>query len=676
MRDFRIRRRQMLTLFACGLPAFVPVTMRAASTSTESPPGLLDLHLEQLMQLPIEFVSGVSKYEQSVRDAPAGVTVFTAADIRNYGWRTLSDALRAAPGFHIRSDRFYDYVGNRGFTRPYDYNSRTLVLINGHRINDAIYQQGSVGTEFILDLDLIERIEIIRGPGSSVYGSNAFYGAINIIPKKGRDFSGGQAAVTVGSEPSAKGRVTVGERTQSGVEYTISATGWTSRGENNFDLPDTWRARDPSLTARQAKGQDGLEHRSAYANVSWRGFEAETGYVRRLKEVLPPVYFTNVNTPAHGIDERGYALLRASGEPTPDANLTAKIAIDYYRYDGRFSPAFAQFQPLEICADSISIDSELRWHQTFAARHELIAGVEYQEHFRQNFGRRSLANNSIDVRVRASSRYISPFTQFDWEINEAVILSVGARYDHYSTGEHRPTPRIGLIWNPTTATTLKLLYGESFRVPNIEERDSPEEGVISNPELGPETNQTGEIAAEHRLNSTWRLDGHLYHISSNDLITTVPTFANPADPNESTYANVQNFTTTGLDLGTTAYFTNGVQFRASGTLQYTKDNRTKSSASDAPRTLLKLAASTPLGPKWLRASGELQHVGERLDGDGAPLGDYLIANLTVRAAPVWRRWDLAVSIYNLGDVRWNDAKNSGHIVSAPQSVIIRVVCDF
>ena len=87
--------------------------------------------------VPVEFVTGASKYEQSIQRAPASVTVLTSEDIRNYGWQTLSDALRSAPGFFINSDRFYDYIGNRGFTRPFDYNSRTLVLVNGHRINDG-----------------------------------------------------------------------------------------------------------------------------------------------------------------------------------------------------------------------------------------------------------------------------------------------------------------------------------------------------------------------------------------------------------------------------------------------------------------------------------------------------------------------------------------------------------
>jgi iron complex outermembrane receptor protein len=226
----RIGSRTLLSLLAL-LTVGLSQSMRANSRAPQpSPDSLGDISLEELMEIPVETVSGVSKYEQTTRRAPAGVTLYTAAEIRNHGWRTLADVLRNAPGVHIRSDRFYDYVGNRGFTRPYDYNSRTLLLIDGHRINDPIYQQGSVGTDFILDLDLVDRIEVIQGPGSSVYGSSAFYGAINIIPKTGRDLAGGEASLAVGSEPSAKTRVSVGDRTAGGVEYLVSASQFSSRG--------------------------------------------------------------------------------------------------------------------------------------------------------------------------------------------------------------------------------------------------------------------------------------------------------------------------------------------------------------------------------------------------------------------------------------------------------------
>lgn len=648
---------------------------------TSSEP-LQEMSLEQLMEVPVESVTGVSKYEQSIRRAPAGVTVFTAADIKNYGWTTLSDALRAAPGLHVRNDRFYEYLGTRGFTRSYDYNSRTLILLDGHRLDDSIYQQGAIGTDFILDLDLVERIEVIRGPGSSVYGSNAFYGAVNVIPKTGRDIGGAQVGLTLGSEPSGKARFTVGDRTTDGVDYIVSATEWWSRGESDFSLPASWRAVAPArLTGNTASNQDDMHHQSVFARTTWRGISAEVAYSRREKEVLPLVYFTPRDTEANGNDERAYLVLRASGEVGENSTLDAKVALDLYQYEGLFSPPITGFSPVSPYADSLSLNGEVRWRHTFADVQSFVLGAEYQENLRQDFGvdMPALPGGSLFA-VRETSRYVSPFAQLDWEFFPELRASLGGRFDYYDTGEEKFTPRVGLIWDVRPSTTLKLLYGEAFRVPNLAER-SPGEGVVQNPNIGPETNRTWEIIAEQRFGPVWRLDSHFYHTVSNDLITTVLTNTNPLDPNEVTYGNVQRFVTRGFDVGPGAYFESGLQLRASVTLQETYDDATNKVVADAPCTLGKLHISAPLREKWLRASVEVLYVGDRKDSGGVDglvrdTGDYVTANLTLRAARVWHRWDLSLSVYNLADHTWSDPQNVGQITAPPRSIALRAQMDF
>ena len=87
---------------------------------------------------------------------------------KRYGYRTLADILRSVRGFYVTNDRNYSYLGVRGFSRPGDYNARILLLVDGHRLNDNIFGAALIGTEFPLDVDLIERVEIIRGPSSSL----------------------------------------------------------------------------------------------------------------------------------------------------------------------------------------------------------------------------------------------------------------------------------------------------------------------------------------------------------------------------------------------------------------------------------------------------------------------------------------------------------------------------
>jgi outer membrane receptor for ferrienterochelin and colicins len=668
------RRHLHLVLVA----ALLGLNSKGLANQTEN---LAKLDLEQLMEISVESVSGVSKYAQSIRHAPASVTVLSAADIRNYGWRTLADALRTAPGFHIRNDRFYEYVGNRGFTRSYDYNSRTLVLVDGHRINDPIYQQGSVGTDFLLDPDLIERIEIIRGPGSSVYGSSAFNGAINIIPKKGRDLAGGQAAVSVDSSPGAKGRVSVGDRTVSGVEYLVSATASDSRGETNFTLPKAWRDATGS-NATQSNDDDDTGQRQLYVRVAWRRLETEAAYGKRQKEILPTIYTTQLDPTATASDERAYWLLRATGEPLPDATVTAKTGVDYYGYDGIFlnevqkdstetKPHFDLRHPE---ASSLSLNHELKWHQTYIEGHSLLLGVEVQNNLRletHNINETHPADSKTSP--TESNYYFSPFGQFDYQIASPLRLSVGGRYDDYSTGEKRLSPRTGLIWDPSRSTVFKLLYGESFRVPNLDERRPSEPNAVANPALQPETNRGYELVCEHTFSPVWSADAHIYYTVTKDLITNLD-----LPSNTYTYFNAEDYTTLGGELGATARFGSGQQLRGSATLQQTEDTSTSSTPGDAPQLLAKLNASTPLGYRWLHASGELQYVGARHNFNPNPAGvdDYLVSNLTLRATPVWRRWEIALSVYNLANARWSDSTNTGKIVTPPRTFRLSVGCDF
>ena len=198
------------------------------------------LPLEQLLSME---VYGASKFAQKISDAPSAVSVITASEIKAYGWRTLADILRSIRGLHISGDRNYSYLGASGLLRPGDYNTRFLLLVDGYRTNDSVFDQAAIGNEFIIDLGLIDRVEYVPGPGSSIYGANAFFGVINVVTKHGRDIGGTQVAFDAGSLGSRQGRASYGYRDPNGAELLLSASTYRSHGQDlyfpEFDTPQT-----------------------------------------------------------------------------------------------------------------------------------------------------------------------------------------------------------------------------------------------------------------------------------------------------------------------------------------------------------------------------------------------------------------------------------------------------
>lgn len=232
---------------------------------------LTELSLEQLLD--IEIVSA-SHFTQKASDAPSAVTIIRSEDIRQYGWRNLAEVLNSVRGFHTAYDRYFHHAGIRSFLPPGDYNSRLLLMVDGYRVNDNVFDQASIGNEFVLDIDLVDHIEIVRGPSSPVYGGNAFFGAINVITRRGKDVAGGEIAASGGSFDTYKGRATFGKVFDNGMDIMLSYSGLNSLGQNlNFPEFD-----DPATNNGWSSGADKENFNKLFAKLGLGGFQLETAW--------------------------------------------------------------------------------------------------------------------------------------------------------------------------------------------------------------------------------------------------------------------------------------------------------------------------------------------------------------------------------------------------------------
>ena len=219
-----------------GLVLLLTGLARAQDPQTPDPRSqdLDSLSLEELMQVKVE---GAALHPQTLQDAPASVTIITAEDIRKYGYRTLGEALAGVRGFYLSNDRTYQTIGVRGFSLPGDYDSHLLFMVNGHNMADNIFDYMLyVGNEFPIDMNLIKQIEIIRGPSSALYGSNAMFATINIVTKAPGDVPTLALTTDTGSFGEKKGQVEAAG-SLGGAKVLFSGSVYNNTGESPLFFP-------------------------------------------------------------------------------------------------------------------------------------------------------------------------------------------------------------------------------------------------------------------------------------------------------------------------------------------------------------------------------------------------------------------------------------------------------
>ena len=624
--------------------AFLVIGMTPNVVGQQPKPDLADATLEELGNIP---VYSASKHLQPSGEAPSSVTVVTGTQIREQGYRTLADVLRTVRSFFVTYDRNYSSLGVRGFARPGDYNTRILLLVDGHRLNDNIYDDAMIGTEFPVDVDLIQRIEIVRGPVSSLYGSNALFAVINVVTKHASDLNGLELSAEAASYNTYKGSVSYG-RTLPQLVFLVSGSFYGSRGQNQLFYPEF---DTPQTNNGIASHADDDQLGTALATISSHGFTLQGAYGTREKGIPTAAYGTIFNnngtrtTDTHGYVDLGYERTLGSWITLVRAFYDRCTYQGTYMYPSPIDPA--QISPNLDTADGEWWGTELQVTKSFS-RNRITGGGEYRDNFRQDQGDYSLNPYWLYFDDRRKSFIGALYVEDEFAIASNLTLNAGLRYDYYSSVKASTDPRIAVIYHPTRNNVFKLVYGQSFRAPNVYEKYYAAPPDLPNPDLNPETIRSTELVWERHLSDSLWISTSGFHNRLNDLITE------ELVGDSTIFHNVQKVESDGLEMELNGQLAEGLEGGASYSFQETTDTDTDRFLDDSPRHLVKLNLTQPLLRKTLFVSLNAQYRSGMTTITGGRVSPFSIVNFDLLGRRIGKQVDLTASVYNLLDKKYYD----------------------
>jgi iron complex outermembrane receptor protein len=611
---------------------------------------------EDLIPRLVPIVEGAVKRPQLITEAPSSVTVVSSDEIKKYGHRTLADVLQSVRGLHVTSDRNHSFLGNRGFNLG-DFNSRVLLLVDGHRVNHNLSDGALIGTDFILDVDLIDRVEVIRGPGSVLYGNNAFFGVINVITRKGGSMSGhgAEASAEVASFDTYKGRVTYGRSFTNGLEFLLSGSFYHSEGEEQILFPEF------SINNGIAENLDADEYGSAFGSISFTNcgvkISLDGALISRTKEMpTAPFGLLFNDSRTRNTDERAYANLKFNYDFAGDADLTALVYYDRNEYRVNYPITGFLFKEEQV---GEWWGAEVQFNKRLAEdRHVLTLGAEYRDDFRQDRMVFDDATGRVFTDVSRDTQNHGVYLQGDFGLLSGtnLHLNAGLRYDQYGDFDPTVNPRVALIYNPFKRSVFKAIYGTAFRVPNAFELSDPR-----NQNIDPETIATYELIYEQGIGDYMRSTLGVFYNDIDGLIT----FSRP----QGRFTGVNDAQVYGMEAGVVGRWPKGVQMRLSYTFQETEDRETGLVLPDSPKHLGKANLSIPLVRDKLFASLEVQYTSQRNTFPSPPsrgpveteVPGHTIVNFTLFSQNIVKGLELSASIYNLLDKQYKDPATPLHL---------------
>jgi len=617
------------------------------------------------------FVTIASGTRQPIARAPSVASVVTAEDIAAIGAADLDEVLETVPGVHVaRAGAAYNPIYTiRGISTQ--YNPQVLMLVNGIPIT-SVY----TGSRSIIwggmPVENIARIEVIRGPGSALYGADAFSGVINIITKTAADINGTQLGLRAGSFNSRDAWVQHGGA-WGGFDVAAYLRAGRTDGQRQIIAADALSGSPfPTLAPGPVNlNRNAIDGGFDLARDKWR---LRAGYQQR-----------NIGTGAgvaSALDPQGRNYgERISTDLTyqdtnfaPDLDVTAQASYLHITEQSNltlYPPGFPGFSD-GVIGNPYKWERHLRFNlstsYTGLQSHKLRVGTGtqdddlYRTQETKNFTLAPVPGGFFPaplgavVDVTDSTPFLRPhsrrvnyvYAQDEWAFTKDWYLTAGVRRDQYSDFGGTTNPRVALVWETAYNLTSKLLYGRAFRPPSFSELYIINNPVgLGNPNLKPESNESEELAFAWQATRTLQANLNLFRYQMKDILRFVQ------DPltNISTAQNAGRQHGQGMEVELIWEASPSLRLSGNYAQQHSIDEATNQDAGDAPRHHVYARADWRFVPRWTLDT-QLNYVAgrKREPTDTRPaIADYHTVDLTLRSQKKSSDWDLAFKVLNLFD---------------------------
>ncbi|MBT7097346.1 TonB-dependent receptor [Candidatus Poribacteria bacterium] len=528
---------------------------------------------------------------------------------------------KACPVSTSRIDRNYHGIGVHGFGRPTDFNNRILLLLNGQPLNGNVYGQARFGTSFPIDMDAIERIEVVRGPASSLYGANAMFAVLNLVTKTDPGSPPLRLAGRIGSAGTYEGRGSIAGRSVDGG-FSVAAR-WADIAGRDV-LPG-----NADATAEAAEEMDWDRHGGLLATGDIGGLHVQGWFSTRRKGIpTAPYGSTFGDDRASTLDEQLVLSTAYAADPHRSLHVEWRAHLNRYYYKGQFPGAVQRMAIDTAEGEQLGTEVRARWDPRVDNR--LTGGVEYRTDLQARYAA-GLAPELLVFDGEFPTDLVSGYVEDTHQVLDNLAITLGIRHDSYSVeASSTTTPRGAVVYHPSQSSTVKVVYGEAFRVPTLIERHVEFPGALrSNAALRPEKIRALDAIAEHRLSRSVLGSVGYFRYDLFDFIDII------RDPTTGVahFDNVLEMEVQGIQAELTARMQGGLH----GRLSYAYQRAVDEAAGDerlpnSPMHQAKVGLNARLHDRVTAAADVLYETGRRTI-QGRDTEPYLLTHFTLTARP-------------------------------------------